>query len=73
MTVGVILSRKGNDVETVAPEAKLRDVAETLSRKGIGAVLVSDAARALLGVISERDLVHAVARRGAEALESTLR
>ena len=45
------------DVVTVAPETPLRDVAKTLLRHRISAVPVVDDGGALVGIVSEGDLV----------------
>lgn len=45
---------------TVAPSATLRDVAEVMEREEVGAVVVVAEGRAA-GVLSERDIVRAVA------------
>ena len=57
-TVSAILKHKGNQVLTVAPTARIADVAQLLSDKRIGAVLVEDSAAQLLGIVSERDIVR---------------
>lgn len=69
MIVEHILSAKGHDVVTVAPDQTLLDVAQLLDEKRIGAVVVSDAAHPVLGIISERDIARALAERGAAALD----
>ncbi len=68
MTVSRILAVKGRAVITVEPEATLQAVADILSSKGIGAAVVSSGAGDVLGIISERDIVHAIAEKGAAAL-----
>jgi CBS domain-containing protein len=67
MTVARIINEKGRDVVTVAPEKSLAEVAAVLSQKGIGAVVVVEGG-AIRGIISERDIVRALAKHGAEAL-----
>jgi CBS domain-containing protein len=67
MTVARIINEKGRDVVATRPEASLADVAAILSEKRIGAVLVMDR-DSLLGILSERDIVRAIARHGAAAL-----
>jgi CBS domain-containing protein len=47
------------------------EIAHILAERRIGAVLVQDAAGQLLGIVSERDIVRAVAADGAGALEKT--
>jgi CBS domain-containing protein len=68
MTIGAILRDKGTGVVAVGPGESLHAVARTLSAHRIGAVLVRDEAGAVLGILSERDLVRAVAERGEAAL-----
>jgi CBS domain-containing protein len=69
MQVRHILQSKGRDVVAVAADARLIDAAHLLSERRIGALIVKDGAGALAGIISERDLVHAIARKGASALD----
>ncbi len=71
MTVAAMLRHKGNEVASVRPTDKVVDVTELLSRRRIGAVVVLDAAEQLLGIVSERDIMHAIAANGARALEMT--
>jgi CBS domain-containing protein len=68
MTVARILKEKGRDVLTIQPHRTLREVAALLGSRGVGAVVVSDAAGAVLGIISERDVVRAIGASGAAAL-----
>lgn len=69
MSVAMILEDKGRDVVTCAPAVALRDVASILSERGIGAIVVTDEERRIAGVISERDIVGAVGKLGARALD----
>lgn len=71
MTIAAILKHKGFDVASVAPEMTVAAVSSMLSGRRIGAVVVRDAAETLLGIVSERDIIHALARNGAAALEMT--
>lgn len=73
MTVARILAGKGRNITSIAPEATLRDAVELLAAQGIGAVLVLDGSRSLLGVLSERDVVRAISRLGAEVLGDQVR
>lgn len=68
MTVRTILGEKGREVVTIEPGASLADAAKLLAEKRIGAVLILGADRRLVGVMSERDIVQALAARGASAL-----
>jgi len=71
MTVAAILKHKGHDVVAVRPTDDIGRVAGVLSERRIGAVLVEDAARQILGILSERDIVHALAAHGPRTLEMT--
>jgi CBS domain-containing protein len=68
MTVAAILKHKGARVETVRPNATVQQVCDQLSTKHIGAAVVLGAAGEVVGVVSERDIVHAVAKHGPQAL-----
>lgn len=69
MTVSTIIAEKGRDVVTIEPGASLADAAKLLAERRIGAVLVLGADRRLVGIISERDIVRALAAHGAAALD----
>jgi CBS domain-containing protein len=69
MNVEHILSEKGREVFTIAPDLTLAEAARTLSERRIGALVVSDAGSPVLGILSERDIVRALAVKGPSALE----
>ena len=71
MTVAAILKHKGHEVASARPTDTIAEVTRQLTTRGIGAVVVRDAAYQLLGIVSERDIVHALAAHGAHALEMT--
>jgi CBS domain-containing protein len=73
MTVATILSEKGRHVVTAPPTMALQDIARELMRHGIGAVVVVDGGGSVVGVISERDIVSAIAACGARALDEPVR
>jgi len=68
MFVSDILSQKGGQVFSVTPATSAAQIAEQLTARRIGSVLVRDAAGQVAGIVSERDLVHALSAHGAEAL-----
>ena len=72
MQVRHILRDKGHEVAAIAGSATLADAAQILSDRKIGALVVKGVGGALAGIISERDLVHAIARFGAAALSQTV-
>jgi CBS domain-containing protein len=68
MTVARILANKGCGVVTTRPERTLQEVPVELMRHGIGALVVVGANDDIVGLISERDVVMAVADHGPRAL-----
>jgi CBS domain-containing protein len=68
MQVRHILHGKGRDVVAIASNATICDAAKLLKERKIGALVVMDGNGMLTGIISERDLVQAVAKGGAAAL-----
>ena len=73
MTIGAILRDKGTDVFSVGPGEDATAIAQSLAQHRIGAVLVRDLDGKILGIVSERDIVRAIAREGAAALSHTAR
>ena len=69
MSVSHILKHKGRDVITAKPEATVKQVAEMLGSKRIGAVIISSGNDKIDGIVSERDIVRAIGLDGAAALE----
>jgi len=68
MTVARILAEKGREVFTSEPHRTLKEVVDLLASRGVGAVVVADASMAVLGILSERDVVRVLAQSGASAL-----
>jgi CBS domain-containing protein len=69
MSVGKILVTKGKAVITVEPGQSLQFAARLLADHKIGAVVVAGAGNTIAGILSERDIVRAVAQGGAAAME----
>lgn len=72
MQVRHILYGKGRDVVAIAEGASIADAARLLTDRRIGALVVTDGDGRLTGIISERDLVRAIARAGAGALTQSV-
>ena len=66
MQVRHILEGKGRDVVAIAATATICDAAKLMTEKKIGALVVQDRLGKLTGIISERDLVRAMAQGGAK-------
>jgi CBS domain-containing protein len=64
MNVASILKAKGSNIVTVRPGASIASAIQELTAKGIGALVVSEDDHSVLGLISERDIVQALARFG---------
>lgn len=69
MTVRAVLEMKKREVKTIAPDARLEEAARLLHKEKIGAMPVLDANGVMVGILSERDIIHQVAGHGAEALK----
>jgi CBS domain-containing protein len=67
-TVNAILVGKGREVVNMEPNASLASAVALLAEKRIGAVLILGADRRIVGILSERDIVRALAERGSAAL-----
>jgi CBS domain-containing protein len=68
MNVQSILSRKGTAVATVQPSATLAQATASLRDHGVGALVVSANGRTIDGILSERDVVRALAAHGGGTL-----
>ena len=69
MQVRHILTDKGGNVVGIGKDAMLADAARLLNERRNGALVVQDAKGGLAGIISERELVRALAEDGAAALD----
>jgi CBS domain-containing protein len=72
MNVKTILSLKGSHVTTVEPTATLEAAVAILAKHRIGALVVLGADQRVIGILSERDIVRALAELGANALTTPL-
>ena len=61
MQVRHLLREKGREVVTIASDATISEAARLLARRRIGAVVVRDRDGSIAGILSERDIVRAVA------------
>ncbi len=72
MNVTTILATKGHDVATIAPTATVDAAAKVMAERKIGALVITGAGGRITGIVSERDIVRALARHGAGALRLPL-
>ena len=64
----ILKTKKDDSVTTVAPGTSVAEVAEILSARRIGALIISRDGRHVDGIVSERDVVRELGRRGAGVL-----
>jgi CBS domain-containing protein len=68
MRISQILQTKRSDVVVISPESTIRSAVNLMKQQQVGALVVADSDRRLLGVLSERDIIYSLASQGAEAL-----
>jgi len=69
MNVASILDRKGRDVATAPEDITLREAARELRKRRIGALVIMNDAGEIAGILSERDIVRAMADKGGIAAD----
>jgi CBS domain-containing protein len=70
MNVEHILASKGRDVKTIKPDASVEEALRRLRAERIGSLVVSETGTDLAGIISDRDILDAIADRGTEVLRA---
>jgi CBS domain-containing protein len=73
MNVAGILKVKGSDIVTARADHTLLETAQTLAAHRIGALVVTEGDGRVSGIISERDIIRAIAENGAQALKSPVK
>ena len=71
MLVSHILEKKGSDVVTTTPGTSIIRIAQLFFSSHIGATVVLEDGGAIVGLVTERDITHHIARTGNEALTAT--
>jgi len=69
MQVVQIIKSKGDRVVTARPDATVAEVAAVLKRERIGAIVITAEDGSIAGIVSERDIVHALPDHGPGALD----
>lgn len=72
MLVENILQTKGVIVHTLPETGTLADAVEALNRHNIGALVITNSANAIIGILSERDIVRRIGRDPAGALNLSI-
>ncbi|PZM10778.1 CBS domain-containing protein [Rhizobium tubonense] len=68
VSIKSILDAKGRDVVTTGPNTTLSEAAKMLNENRIGAIVIVGADGRISGIFTERDVVNAVAKHGADSL-----
>jgi CBS domain-containing protein len=68
----ILKGKEGVAVVTIAPESSINDAVKLLSEKRIGAVVISPDGRKVVGILSERDIVREMGKRGVACLNDTV-
>jgi len=69
MQVSEILEQKEGRIVSAKKDASFTMLAELLRNEAIGAVIIFSGSNGLAGIVSERDLVWAIANHGEEAFQ----
>jgi CBS domain-containing protein len=69
MTVRDILNEKGHEVVTLTPDVSVAKAVAVLAKHRIGAIIVTNGAGIIKGILSERDIVRRLAEDGPECLK----
>jgi CBS domain-containing protein len=72
MQVSEIVRRKGREVYSIPETRTLGEAAQLLWQRQVGALVVKDRRGELAGIVSERDIVRAIAENGASGLAQTV-
>ena len=73
MLVSQILSSKADDsIVTISPKASVTEAAEILAAKRIGSLVVTEDGNTAQGILSERDIVRELGKRGATCMSETV-
>lgn len=68
----ILTSKSGEGVVTVSPGSSLSEAAKLLSEKRIGAIIISKDGSTVAGILSERDIVRELGRRGVACMQDSV-
>ena len=68
MNVAAILKAKGRNVGTARPDTSVQEIANRLAARKIGAIVIVGSEGRVEGIISERDIIRAIAELGPAAI-----
>jgi len=73
MNVEHILASKGREVRTIRPNVSIAEALRRLRAEGIGSLVVSENGTNLAGILSDRDILNAIADHGIDILGESVR
>lgn len=73
MKVADILETKGREVMTVGPSDTIRNLAQLLKTKNVGAMIVSENGSSVDGIVSERDIAYGFATHGIDLADQLVK
>ena len=68
MKIGDVLKGKGSGVVTMRSDSTIDTVVRRMRLERIGAVIISPDGKSVNGILSERDILHALAEHGTALL-----
>lgn len=71
-TVAQVLESKDDHVYTIAPNASVRSAIKLMAEKNIGALIVTNENKKVIGIISERDYTHKVVLKNRSSLTTNV-
>lgn len=72
LDVASLLKSKGSEVVSVRPDDTVASAVKLLEEKNFGALVVSGDGHSVDGILSERDIVRHLSRRGASLLDESV-
>ena len=69
MKVTALLDAKGRNLVTMGPDTRISTIVQRLQLERIGAIVLSEDAKTIAGIISERDIVYGLTKFGVEILQ----
>lgn len=69
MLVSEVLEKKGAGVNTITSDKTISDAIDELQKENIGSLVVVDSDEVILGLITERSVIHAISKLGSKVLK----
>lgn len=73
MLIDEVLDAKGGNVSVIGPDRSISEAIDELQKNNIGSLVVIGEDKSILGLINERDIIHALSKQGAEILNNPVK